>query len=92
MSSDNKKNRLAVGYVNCKNTMKDGGASLEAMAKVENIMLASIRTLDFLWDSNADKAMDYVLEAILRHMALVASEAVDGDQNKIYIDMITKTH
>lgn len=90
MNSDNRKNKLAVAYVKCKTIMNDGGAGTDAMAKVENIMLASIRTLDFLWDNNADKVMDYVLEAILRHMALVASESVGGDHNKIYIDMVSK--
>lgn len=92
MANDDKRKRLAVGYVHCKDIMKAGGADVQSMARVEDIMLASIRTLDFLWGANADKTMDYVLESVLRHMALVAADATKGDHEKIYMEMITRSH
>lgn len=88
MQNDNKKQRLAVGYVNCKRIMKENNADFIYLAKVEDIMLASIRTLHFLWDNNADKATDYILESVLMHMALVASEATGIKQGDVYMEMI----
>lgn len=88
MTNDNKKQRLAVAYVKCKKLMKDGDADFASLTKVEDIMLASIRTLHFIWDTNADKTTDYLLESVLRHMAFVAGEAIGMDVNDVYRQMI----
>lgn len=89
MGNDNKKQRLALAYVKCKKLMKDDNADFESLTKIEDIMLASIRTLDFIWESNADKTTDYILESVIRHMALVAGEAIGKNQNDVYVEMIT---
>lgn len=87
--NNDRRSKLAVGYVKCKSLMTDGGADELSLIRVEDIMLASIRTLDFMWDNNAEKSMDYVLECILKKMALVAADAIRGDQDKIYIAMVS---
>lgn len=92
MSNDNRKHRLSVAYVNCKNLMKESGANKSAAARIDDIMLASIRTLDFIWDTNADRTLDYLLDQIILQMAQVAAKELNQDRDKIYIDLIVEKH
>ncbi len=87
--NQDKKSKLAKAYVKCRFVMQREKATIDAQIRVEDIMLASIRTLDFIWEANADKSLDYILESILRHMAFVAAEDTGGNQDKIYIEMIS---
>lgn len=78
-----RKTRLAIGYAHCHFLLIEHGKT-EAAHKIEDIMLASIRTLGFVWSTeNADRSLDTMFDIIKREIATVTAEALGTDRDTI---------
>lgn len=68
--------------------MVENGASENGIARISDIMLASIRTLDFLWDSTSGDSLDYVLDQIIYQFASVAAHETGLNKDDIYVKLL----
>ena len=86
----NRKKRLADAYMACKHFMVDHGCTYHAIDRIDDIMLASIRTLGFLWDSNANRSLDHILDSIIMQMSEIAANETGSSKEEIYVLLVGK--